>query len=149
MFRGTYEHAVDAKGRTALPAKFREVLQGKYGDGALVLAPSPDGAPCLRAYPLQEWVAMEEKLAARGDFDRRIVTLRRFLVGTSHEVDTDKLGRLLVPQPMRERFGLKKDISFVGTTKYFEIWDAETFRNYTQQQMSEGDLLLDIEDLSI
>src|SRR5690606_23464916 len=71
LFRGTFEHAIDAKGRTSLPAKFREVLAGKYGgvEGqTMVIAPSPVD-PCLRAYPMREWEAFEETLAGRGNFD--------------------------------------------------------------------------------
>lgn len=149
MFRGSYEHAVDAKGRTALPAKFREVLQGKYGgEGTLVLTPAADGAPCLRAYPMAEWRATEEKLASLDDFDPRVDELLRLFVGPAQEVETDKLGRLLVPQPLRERLGIAKEIAFVGKLKHFEIWDAETYRVWTEKQASEGTLPRALKELA-
>jgi MraZ protein len=149
LFRGSYEHAVDAKGRTALPAKFREVMQGKYGgEGTLILAPSADGSPCLRAYPLQEWRATEEKLAAMDEFDPRVDELIRLYVGPSQEVETDKLGRLLVPQALREQIGIAKDVTFVGKLKHFEVWDAETFRNYVNKQRAEGTLPRGLKELA-
>lgn len=150
MFRGTYEHAVDAKGRTALPAKFREVIQGKYGgEGALMLAPSTDGAPCLRAYPMQEWRGTEEKLAAMDDFDPRVDELIRLFVGPALDVEMDKLGRVLIPQSLREELAIAKDLTFVGKLKHFEIWDAETYRAYTTKQRSEGTLSRALKELSV
>lgn len=150
MFRGAYEHAVDAKGRTALPAKFREVLQGKYGgEGALMLAPSTDGSPCLRAYPMHEWRATEDKLASMDDFDPRVDELIRLFVGPAQEVETDKLGRLLIPQALRERIGIAKDITFVGKLKHFEIWDAESYRSYENERRSEGTLTRALKELSV
>ncbi|WP_373044170.1 division/cell wall cluster transcriptional repressor MraZ [Vulgatibacter sp.] len=150
MFRGTYEHAVDAKGRTALPAKFREVMQGKYeGESTLMLAPSADGAPCLRAFPMQEWRATEEKLADMDPFDPRVDELIRLYVGPAQDVETDKLGRLLVPQPLREGIGITKDILFVGKLKHFEIWDAETFRSYMDKRRSEGTLTRTLKELTL
>jgi len=156
LFRGAYEHTVDAKGRTALPAKFREVLQGKYGgEGTLMLAPSTDGSPCLRAYPMQEWRATEDKLAAMDDFDPRVDELIRLFVGPAIEVELDKLGRVLVPQALRESIGVGRakdapggDVAFVGKLKHFEIWDAATYREYTDKQRSEGKLSRALKELS-
>lgn len=148
MFRGTWEHALDAKGRTALPARFREVLQGKYGgEHTLVLAPPTDGSPCLRAYPLQEWRATEDKLAEMDDFDPRVDELIRLFVGPAVEIELDKLGRVLVPQALRENIGIGRssepqtpDVTFVGKLKHFEIWDARTFRDYSAKKAREGSL---------
>ena len=59
MFRGRYEHTIDAKGRLSIPSKFREVLKDEY-DSRLVVT-TLDG--CLIAYPHQEWQALEEKIS--------------------------------------------------------------------------------------
>lgn len=148
MFRGTYEHGLDPKGRTSLPAKFRDVLAGKYaGEGTLMITGSPDNSPCLRAYPMQEWRALEDKLADQDEFDPRFNVLLRMFVGRAHDLETDKLGRLLIPQGLRESVGLTKDVAFVGKLKHFEIWDAETFRAYTEKQMAEGGLPQAIREL--
>lgn len=136
MFRGTFEHAIDAKGRTSLPAKFREVLGSKYageGENTLVVTPSPVDA-CLRAYPMQEWTMVEETLAAKGNFDPRINSLLRLFVGGAHETQVDRLGRMLLPASLREHGGLTKDVAFVGSLKFIEIWDTERFRSWKEQQ---------------
>jgi len=140
LFRGTFEHAIDAKGRTSLPAKFREVLAGKYGgvEGqTMVIAPSPVDA-CLRAYPMREWEAFEETLAGRGNFDPKLTALLRLFVGSAHETPVDKLGRMLLAQSLRDHGGLTKDVAFVGSLKFIEIWDTDRFRQWKQQQQEQA-----------
>ena len=63
MFRGRYEHTIDAKGRTSLPARYRDVLSS-IGERRIVLTSALD--PCLVAYTAPEWTAFEERLAGRG-----------------------------------------------------------------------------------
>lgn len=140
VFRGTFEHAIDAKGRTSLPAKFREVLNAKYGGEAqtIVVTPSPFDA-CLRAYPLTEWAALEEKLAARGSaFDPNVASLLRLFVGGAQETQVDKLGRLLLAPTLREHAQLTKEVSFVGSLKFVEIWETERFRAWKREQSEQG-----------
>ncbi|MGB7476940.1 MAG: cell division/cell wall cluster transcriptional repressor MraZ, partial [Polyangiales bacterium] len=60
MFRGRYEHAIDAKGRTSVPSRFREVMTA-HGDSQLVLTTGLDS--CLVAYPMAEWLAFEKRLS--------------------------------------------------------------------------------------
>lgn len=150
MFRGTHEHAVDAKGRTSLPAKFREVLAEKYGaEQRLMITVSPDGAPCLRAYPVQEWAAIEEKLASASSFDPRVMELVRAFVGGANEVEVDKLGRVLVPQSMREHAGLVKNVAFVGALQHFEIWDSERFRGHRDRLFADRSLATALMELRV
>ncbi len=66
MFRGVYEHQIDAKGRTSFPAKLRETLVGTY-DERLILTTALD--PCLHAYPVREWEALEAALARRNPME--------------------------------------------------------------------------------
>lgn len=139
MFRGTFEHAIDAKGRTSLPAKFREVLGARYGGELhnLVVTTSPID-PCLRAYPMQEWTAVEEALASRGNFDPRVSALLRLFVGGAQETQVDRLGRMLIAPTLRDHAGLTKDVSFVGSLKFVEIWDTERFRRWKREQSELG-----------
>ncbi|MBK7772890.1 MAG: division/cell wall cluster transcriptional repressor MraZ [Sandaracinaceae bacterium] len=94
MFRGRYEHAIDAKGRTSFPAAFREVLNTK-GDARLVVTTGLEA--CLVAYPMSEWLAFEERLAQLPQFDRSVAMLRRIYVSGAVECEVDKVGRLLIP----------------------------------------------------
>jgi MraZ protein len=81
MFRGHFEHAIDAKGRTSIPSRFREALGN---EPVFVLTASLD--PCLVAYPLVEWRAFEEKLSKLPRFDPAVVKLRRIYVSAAVEI---------------------------------------------------------------
>src|SRR5690606_15432414 len=125
-------------------------------EGALMLAPSTDGSPCLRAYPMQEWRATEDKLAGLDDFDPRGDELIRLFVGPAIEVELDKVGRVLVPPALRESIGVGRareaggpDVTFVGKLRHCEIWGAATYREYTDKQRSEGKLPRALKELSV
>lgn len=124
MFRGRYEHAIDGKGRTSLPSRFREVLAAA-GETRLVITTSLD--PCLVAYPMQEWLAFEERLAKLPQFDASVSMLRRIYVSGAIEVDIDKLGRLLVPQGLRDHASLTRNALWAGMGRQIELWSKDRF----------------------
>lgn len=124
MFRGQYEHAIDAKGRTSLPARFREVLAAA-GERRVVLTTGID--PCVVAYPMNEWVAFEERLAALPRFDANVQMLRRIYVSGAVECDLDKLGRVLVPAALRKRAGLGREALWAGMGRNIELWAKDRF----------------------
>ena len=118
MFRGHYEHTIDAKGRTSLPARFRH---GLPGDARLVIAPAL-ADPCLDVYPMAAWEAFEEKVARLPKWDRDTVLLRRRYVSAAVECDLDRTGRVLVPAPLRDHGGLAKEVLWAGVGTTIELW---------------------------
>jgi MraZ protein len=119
MWQGQYEHAIDAKGRTSLPARFRDALAAA-GDDRLVLTSGLD--PCLVGYPLAEWRAFEEKLSKLPRFDPHVVKLRRLYVSAAVEVSFDGQGRILVPPSLRTYAGLEKEVVWAGMGRNAELW---------------------------
>lgn len=126
MFRGRYEHTIDAKGRTSLPARYRDVLAA-LGERRIVLTSGLD--TCLVAYTSAEWAAFEEKLAKLPQFDRSVQKLRRIYVSGAVECDVDDSGRILIPPTLREHAGLTKDVVWAGSGKYAELWAKDTWKN--------------------
>ena len=124
MFRGRHEHSIDAKGRTSLPARFRDVLTQR-GETQIVVTTAFDR--CLDAYSLREWEAFEEKLAQQPQFDDKLKQLRRHYVGGAIECEIDKLGRLLLPSELRAWAGLDSKLLWVGVGRRIEIWDPPAF----------------------
>jgi MraZ protein len=124
VFRGRYEHAIDAKGRTSLPSRFREVLTG-LGDSRLILTTGLDN--CLVAYPLREWAAFEERLLKLPQFDKAVRQLRRIYFSSAVECDVDAVGRLLIPQTLRNHADLRREALWAGMGPYLELWDKDHY----------------------
>ena len=73
MFRGSFEHTLDGKGRLSIPAKFREVLLGKGDERIVITNFVVDSTRCLDIYPLDEWLRFEDEVRKKPRFDRRMV----------------------------------------------------------------------------
>jgi MraZ protein len=123
MFRGHFEHAIDTKGRTSLPSRFRDVLVAE-GDLRLVLTPSPFD-PCLHLFPMKAWEEFEGKIAALPQFEPNVIRLRRLYVSAAAECDIDKQGRVLVPNSLRDHAALQKDVLWAGMGQMVELWARE------------------------
>lgn len=134
VFRGRYEHTVDGKGRTSLPARFRDVLAG-LGESRLVITTGLE--PCLVAYPLREWEAFEERLARLPSFDKSVAMLKRLYVSGAVECDLDKLGRLQLTADLREHAGLTRDVTWAGMGKNIELWDKERWTALKQSTLED------------
>ena len=125
MFFGTYTHTIDAKGRTALPAKLREALAAA-NEPRLVLMRNSLSRSML-ALPQSAWTKVTENVMASSPFDA--VAQRNVLkyVATAHQVDLDQSGRVLVPPELRGWAGLQKDVVWVGMGPYVILFDQATF----------------------
>lgn len=124
VFRGQYEHAIDGKGRTSVPSRFREVL-GTDEESRLVITTGLD--PCLVAYPMKEWTLFEERLSALPRFDPSVAMIRRIYVSGAVEIEIDKLGRVLIPAALREYASLDRNALWAGMGKHLELWAKERF----------------------
>jgi MraZ protein len=135
-FRGRFEHTVDAKGRTSLPARWRDEL-AKNGESQLVITMS-FSARCLVAYPMREWEAFEERLAALPSFDNDVIALKRRYISPAVECEIDKLGRVLLPSSLREYAELTRDVLWAGMGKNVELWDQALFKAVTEKPLEEA-----------
>lgn len=120
MFRGRSRHTLDEKGRLAIPARFREILNTK-GAHCLVLT---NHFNCLWAFSIDDWKVIEEKAAQLSLFDPAVNTYRRYFISGAQEC-VIKQGRITIPPDLRDIAGLRKDVVLVGELKLFEIWDKE------------------------
>jgi len=136
VFRGVFEHQIDAKGRTSLPAKLREVLVGTYDERLIVTTALDD---CLHAYPVREWEQLEAALAKRNPMEPGVKTLMRLYVASAQECPLDKLGRLLIPTTLRQHAGLEKDVVWAGMVKVIELWSKEGWLKAQEEARAEAD----------
>lgn len=120
MFFGVFQHSIDAKGRTSLPAKFRELLAAQ---GAEKLFVTPDlFDDCLVAFPPARWQELAERITRRSMFDRDMRNVARAFVAPAQECPVDKLGRILIPPSLRELVQLGEEITWSGTADRIEVW---------------------------
>ena len=134
MFRGRYEHSIDSKGRTSLPSRFRDVLAAG-GEARIVLTTGLER--CVVAYPHAEWVAFEERLAKLPQFDASVSMLRRIYVSGAVECDLDKLGRLVVPQALRNHASLRGEVLWAGMGSHIELWEREAYEALRDEVLSD------------
>ena len=120
MFRGQFQHAVDAKGRVSLPARFRDAL-GAGHEPILIVTPALFD-PCLHIYPLAAWQQLEEKIAELPSLDPHVVRFRRLYVSAACECEADKAGRILIPNALRDKASLTKDALWAGMGRHLELW---------------------------
>jgi MraZ protein len=125
MFRGRYEHTIDAKGRTSLPARYRDALAG-MGERRIVLTNALD--KCLNAYAMPKWMEFEDKIAKLPRFDPAVQQLKRIYVSGAVECEIDDSGRILVPPTLRDYAALNKDVVWAGSGDYAELWDQKTWQ---------------------
>lgn len=150
-FRGINNIALDAKGRMALPARYRERLLESCG-GRLVVTVDRDH--CLLVYPLPEWEIIESKLIELPSLNKQARLLQRLLIGHATELEMDGQGRILLPAMLRDFAGLTKKAVLIGQGKKLEIWDEDTWGESQEAwmeavQSGEGDLPAALEDLSL
>lgn len=132
MFRGRYEHNVDAKGRLALPSSYRRLLAEAGAEHLVVTTHISD--PCLVAYPPEEWEAFEKRLAKQPQFNEGVMLMRRLYVGNAHDLGIDKQGRILLPPAHRDYAKLEKGACWVGGIRTLEIWAADAWKDDVEGQ---------------
>jgi MraZ protein len=150
VFRGVATFNLDAKGRMAVPARFRKQLD-VCCEGRLVV--TIDHADhCLQVYPLPEWELVEEKLGALPSLNPQVRRLKRMLLGYATECTMDGHGRVLLPAKLREFAGLDKNIVMIGQGNKFELWDEQTWNSLMEDCLQEDfDAIMpaELESLSI
>lgn len=128
MFRGSFQHTIDSKGRLSVPSKFREVLLGKGDDRIVMTNFVVDGARCLDVYPLDEWMRFEEEIRRKPKFERRMVLFQNYYLGGASECVVDKQGRILIPPLLRQYANLKRGVVLVSALDKFRVWDQEAWK---------------------
>lgn len=126
MLIGQYEHTIDNKKRLALPAKFR----GELGDKVIITRGTES---CLSVYTESEWKVIADKLGSLTMAQAEARAYGRMILAGAMEVSLDKLGRILVPDYLKEYADLKKNVVICGLSNKLEIWDFEKWEVYKKK----------------
>ena len=144
-FRGSFLHTIDNKGRLSVPNRFRDALKSG-GDDRLVITKGSNG--CLAAYPMERWLQIEEdvdNLPAGAEKDNFI----RHFISPAQDLNVDKMGRILVPQQLRETAGLEREVMIAGAISKFEIWDRARWEDYIEESEAKAHDLLKVDSIRL
>jgi len=130
MFIGEYKHNLDAKGRIAIPAKFREQLRG----GAVVTRGLDN---CLSVYSTVGWKRIAKRLNDLPLTDANARAFARFMLAGAMSVDVDRVGRIVIPQYLRKFAKLSGSVVVAGLFDRVELWNETDWQAY--QNKSETD----------
>lgn len=129
MFLGEYQHSLDIKARFIVPARFREELGTRF-----VATKGLDN--CVFIYPLEEWQSIEEKIRSLPFTRADVRSFTRFFFSGAAELETDKQGRVVLPQNLREYARIDKDLVIIGVGPRIEIWSSSIWADYNQTAAS-------------
>ncbi len=143
MFIGEYPYSIDEKKRLAIPAKFRQILNKKA-----VITRGLD--QCLFLYPAKEWQALAKKLSSLPLSQADARGFARLMLTGAMDVNIDNLGRILVPDYLKEYAFLKKKVVIAGVYNRIEVWDAEKWQAYKKKtETAVGDIAERLKELGV
>ena len=126
MFLGSYQHNLDDKGRLMIPARFRELLVG----GAFV---TQGFDRCLMVMTSSYFEEVYRRINAMNLADPTARLLRRLILSNAYPVEVDKVGRILVPQNLRQVIALESEAIVAGQGEYFEVWTPAAWNEQVNQ----------------
>jgi MraZ protein len=125
MLIGEYIHTIDEKNRMSLPVKFRKEMGKK-----VIITPGLD--QCLFIFTTAEWAKVSKRLSgSETDLsflkaDKR--SFNRFMFGRAAEIEVDRIGRILIPEFLKDRIGLKNSAAIVGVEDRVEVWTESAWQ---------------------
>jgi MraZ protein len=138
MLIGEYIHRIDEKNRVSLPVKFRKELGKK-----IIITPGLD--QCLFIFTMKEWAKVSKRLS---DSDSDLSFLKadkrsfnRFMFGRASDVEVDSIGRILIPDFLKERIKIEDKVAIVGVEDRVEIWNEKTWDEYKSVVEKQADEL--------
>ena len=134
MLIGEYTHTVDEKKRISLPSKFRKEIGKK-----VVVTHGLDN--CLFMYPIKEWQKISAKLSELGMGQADTRGFNRFMLAGAIEIEVDSIGRILIPDFLRNFAKLEEKVVFAGVHNRIEIWNDKRWSEYKEKIEKQADMM--------
>lgn len=123
MFLGQFQHNLDDKGRLMVPARYRDLLAA----GAYI---TQGFDKCLMVMTEEHFNEVYAILNGLNMADQSARMLRRLILSNAYQVEVDKVGRILVPQNLREFLGVASgELIVAGQGEYFEVWTPAEWKS--------------------
>lgn len=134
MLIGEYTHTIDEKNRLSLPAKFRAEMGKK-----VVMTRGLD--KCVAIFTQREWQRISEKLSESSMLQADSRSFSRFMFGGATEVEVDSIGRVLVPDFLKEWGKLGVKVAVIGVRSRVEIWNEKAWEANKETVETQADAL--------
>lgn len=134
LLTGTYPRTLDEKKRVALPRRIREQL-GQPGQ--LFITQGLD--QCLWVFSQAGLEKLAEKLDQAPATDAEVRLFRRLFFSQAESAEVDRNGRILIPDRLLDLAGLKHEVVLIGVRDHLELWNAERWQKYNQENASRFD----------
>ena len=135
MFRGATKITLDAKGRMAIPVRYRERLLTVGGKVVVTV----DRDHCLLIYPLPDWEEIERKLMRLPTLNKQVRRLQRLMLGYATELEMDGHGRILLTRELREFADLTRQAMLIGQGNKFELWSDERWSKRRDEWLADDE----------
>lgn len=132
MLIGEFKHTIDDKNRVSLPSKFRKEVGKK-----IIVTHGLDN--CLFLYTMKEWETIAKQLGSLGMGQADTRGFNRYILASAAEVLVDSVGRILIPENLRQAIGIKNKIVFAGLYNRIEIWEEDAWDKYKAQVVKNAD----------
>ena len=136
LFRGLTSINLDAKGRMAIPSRYRGIIDDHCQGKMVVTIEATDGE-CLVIYPLNEYEEIQRKVEALPSYSALSKRLKGLFIGHATDVELDSSGRILVQPTLRSYVGLEKKVVLVGQGKKFELWDEDAWNSKRESWLNQ------------
>ncbi len=143
MFCGESHHSLDPKKRIFVPKRFQNVLErDEAGNLTVVLTRGFEG--CLFLFSGPRFEVMKERLATQPFGGTQLRKMQRLFFSNAHQCRLDGSGRLVIPEKLRERAGIDKEVVMVGVADRAEIWDRVRWEQFEAENEDDFDGLADV-----
>jgi len=128
-FIGHYRHSIDSNGRLMVPKKFRQSVNGELLS-QFYMTRGLDG--CLYLFPPDEWKKFQSKIYENPVTNNNDRVLKRFFFYNAVTVKTDSMGRVTIPQHLKDYASLQDEVILAGFVSHIEIWNLKRWEEFSQ-----------------
>lgn len=130
-FKGSYAYSIDGKGRMNIPARLRKYVSPDANQTFVI---TRGYEQCLFAYPLDEWVKLEESIRQLSPTNPQHRYFTRTLLENAVESQLDRQSRITIPKELQRLAAIEKEALIIGVLERIEIWNPTTYREYQKKQ---------------
>ena len=135
LLTGEYQHTVDSKNRVLVSNKLRSQIDAEEHGSNFYLVLGANGILCLYPEKYFEWIVLST--APQSTAPDEAVAFERMSFAMASKVELDSQGRLLLNEKLKERAGLKEDVTLVGVRDHIELWNSDSWQQYLDDHMAQ------------